>query len=186
VDEAGRGPLAGPVVAAALILPPGVEIPGVNDSKKLSEKRRTLLEKQIKEQAVSYGVGWASVQEIERINILQSTFLAMKRAVDKLSLTPQFVLVDGRDYPRFVYQSNSTPLPGRALIGGDGLSASIAGASILAKVYRDNLMEEYGEIYPQYGFERHKGYATASHREKILQIGACPIHRKTFLRKILK
>ncbi len=183
IDEAGRGPLAGPVVAAALILPVGIQIDTINDSKKLSEKKRRQLDAQIREQALSFGIGLADEQEIENLNILQATFLAMKRAVDALAVKPGYLLVDGRDFPRFIYKGQ--PLHGEALIKGDSKSAVIAGASILAKVYRDALMLRYADKFPGYGFERHKGYGTKAHREKILELGPCPIHRKTFLRKIL-
>ncbi len=171
------------MVAAALVLPAGIQIDGINDSKKLSEKKRRQLDEEIREQAVSFGIGLADEQEIEQINILQATFLAMKRAVDALAVKPGFVLVDGRDFPRFVFQEQ--PLKGEAVIKGDSKSAVIAGASILAKIYRDELMVRYAEQFPGYGFEQHKGYGTQMHRNKILELGPCPIHRKKFLRKIL-
>lgn len=171
-------------MAAALILPAGIQIDGINDSKKLSEKRRRQLDCEIREKAVSFGIGVADEQEIERYNILQAAFLSMKRAVDALEIKPGYVLVDGRDFPRFVYQGE--PLNGEALIKGDSKSAVVAGASILAKVYRDAIMVRYARQYPGYGFEQHKGYGTKMHRDKILEFGPCPIHRKKFLRKILK
>ncbi len=170
-------------MAAALVLPPGIQIEGINDSKKLSEEKRRQLSKEIREQALSFGIGLANEQEIEQINILQATFLAMKRAVDALSLKPGYVLVDGRDFPRFVFREE--PLKGESVIKGDSKSAVIAGASILAKVYRDEIMVRYAEQFPGYGFEQHKGYGTQLHRDKIRELGPCPIHRKKFLRKIL-
>ena len=185
IDEAGRGPLAGPVVAAAVILKPGHVIEGIDDSKKLSAAKRELLMHQIFRQALDFGLGQASVQEIEQHNILQATFLAMQRAVDQLTIMPDFVLVDGRDFPLFSRDGAPSTLPGMNVIGGDHLSQCIAAASILAKVHRDRLMESYALQYPDYGFEKHKGYATRQHREKILQYGPCPIHRKRFLRKLL-
>ncbi len=177
VDEAGRGPLAGPVCAAAVILPKGLIIEGVNDSKKLTEKKREKIFDVIKEQAVSYGIGWASVEEIEEINILNAAMLAMKRAVENLSVTADFAYIDG----------NKTPpidIPCEAVVKGDARSMSIAAASILAKVSRDRLMYEYAEKYPEYGFDKHKGYGTKLHNEKILEFGAAPIHRKSFLKKL--
>lgn len=179
VDEAGRGPLAGPVCAAAVILPKGKIIDGVNDSKKLSEKKREALFDIIKEEAVAYGVGWASVEEIEEINILNAAMLAMKRAVEELKLKPDFIYVDGNKTPDF-------DIPCKAVIKGDANSMSIAAASILAKVSRDRLMLEYAKEYPEYMFEKHKGYGTKLHKEAILKYGPCPIHRMSFLRKILK
>jgi len=184
VDEAGRGPLAGPVVAAAVILPESIQIEELNDSKKLSEKQRLALDKLIRAQALSFGIGVADVQTIERINILQATFEAMHRAVEQLSLKPQFVLVDGRDFPGFKY--NGSSLPGQAQVKGDARSAVVAAASILAKVYRDHLMTDYAAQYPEYGFEKHKGYGTKFHREQILRFGPSALHRKKFLRKILR
>lgn len=179
VDEAGRGPLAGPVCAAAVILPKGKIIDGVNDSKKLSEKKREALFDIIKEEAVAYGVGWASVEEIEEINILNAAMLAMKRAVEELKLKPDFIYVDGNKTPDF-------DIPCKAVIKGDANSMSIAAASNLAKVSRDRLMLEYAKEYPEYMFEKHKGYGTKLHKEAILKYGPCPIHRMSFLRKILK
>ena len=176
VDEAGRGPLAGPVCAAAVILPPGLEIPGLNDSKKLTDKKRRELYDIMIEQAVSYGIAFASEQEIDEINILQATFLAMERAIQKLSPQPELALIDGN-------RAKDFGLPVRTIVKGDSLSASIAAASILAKVTRDRLMEEYDAQYPQYGFAQHKGYGTAAHYEALREFGPSPIHRKTFLKK---
>jgi len=170
-------------VAAAVILPAGIRIDGINDSKKLSEKKRRQLDLQIREQAESFGIGLADEQEIENLNILQAAFLAMKRAVDALDIKPGYVLVDGRDFPRFVFKGQ--PLYGEAVIKGDSKSAVIAGASILAKVCRDAIMTRYAEQFPGYGFEQHKGYGTQLHRDKIRELGPCSIHRKKFLRKIL-
>lgn len=185
IDEAGRGPLAGPVVAAAVILPAKCEIAGVNDSKKLSAAQREKLAIVIKQQALSYGVGQASVEEIDRLNILQATFLAMKRAVDQLELMPEYLLVDGRDFPRFTYRQSVTPLRGQPIIRGDEKFLSIAAASILAKVHRDQIMRENAAFYPAYGFEKHKGYGTEEHRRKIREFGPCPLHRHSFLKKII-
>ena len=176
VDEAGRGPLAGPVCAAAVILPPGLEIPGLNDSKKLTDKKRRELYDIMIEQAVSYGIAFASEQEIDEINILQATFLAMERAMQKLSPQPELALIDGN-------RTKDFGLPVRTIVKGDSLSASIAAASILAKVTRDRLMEEYDAQYPQYGFAVHKGYGTKRHYETLREFGPSPIHRKTFLKK---
>lgn len=176
VDEAGRGPLAGPVCAAAVILPPDLEIPGLNDSKKLSDKRRRELFPIICEQAIAYGIGFASHEEIDRINILQATFLAMRRAIAQLDPQPDFALIDGNRETDF-------GLPVKTVVKGDSLSASIAAASILAKVSRDDVMLEMAEKYPGYGFEIHKGYGTRAHYEALMRLGACPIHRMSFLRK---
>ena len=176
VDEAGRGPLAGPVCAAAVILPPGIGIPGLNDSKKLTDKKRRELYDIITEQAVSFGVAFAGEQEIDEINILQATFLAMQRAMEKLDPAPELALIDGN-------RAKDFGLPVRTIVGGDGLSASIAAASILAKVTRDRLMEEYDAQYPQYGFAVHKGYGTKRHYEALRAFGPCPIHRQSFLKK---
>lgn len=178
IDEAGRGPLAGPVFAAAVILPPGLYIEGINDSKKLSAKRREALFGVIQEKAVSWSVGFATEQEIDEINILQATFLAMKRAAAGLSVRPDFALVDGNRMP-------GLGVPARTIVKGDALSESIAAASILAKVSRDRLMLEIDRIYPEYGFAKHKGYGTALHNERILKYGPCPVHRRTFLKKLL-
>lgn len=176
VDEAGRGPLAGPVCAAAVILPPDLEIPGLNDSKKLTDKKRRELFDVITCQAVAYGIACVNEKEIDEINILQATFRAMERAVEHLSVRPDIVLVDGNRAP-------SIPLPVKTVIKGDSLSASIAAASILAKVTRDRLMEEQDSLYPAYGFAVHKGYGTKRHYEALTQYGPCPIHRMTFLKK---
>ena len=176
VDEAGRGPLAGPVCAAAVMLPPGLEIPGLNDSKKLTDKKRRELYDVITAQAVSYGIAFASEQEIDEINILQATFLAMERAMQKLSPQPELALIDGN-------RTKDFGLPVRTIVKGDSLSASIAAASILAKVTRDRLMEEYDAQYPQYGFAVHKGYGTKRHYEALREYGPCGIHRQTFLKK---
>ena len=177
VDEAGRGPLAGPVCAGAVILKKGQVIEGVNDSKKLSEKKREKLFDVIKEEAVAYGIGWASVEEIEEINILNASMLAMRRAVFGLRDLPELVIADGNKAP-------DLPCRVSALVKGDANSASIAAASILAKVTRDRYMLEMAEKYPQFGFERHKGYGTKLHIERILAYGPCPLHRMSFLRKI--
>lgn len=178
VDEAGRGPLAGPVYAAAVILTPNTIIDGVNDSKKLSEKKRDYLYDVIKEKAVCCCVASASVEEIDSLNILKATFLAMKRAVEGLETNPDFALIDGNMCPELSVGS-------KAIVKGDSLSQSIACASILAKVTRDRLMLEEAEKYPEYLFEKHKGYGTKLHIEMIKNHGPSPIHRKTFLRKIL-
>lgn len=177
VDEAGRGPLAGPVCAAAVILPPDLVIEGLNDSKKLTDKRRRALYDVITEQALAYGIAFASEQEIDEINILQATFLAMRRAVEQLRLRPELALVDGNREPDF------GEIPVRTIIKGDSLSANIAAASILAKVTRDRFMEEQDAIYPQYGFALHKGYGTQAHYAALREHGPCPIHRRTFLKK---
>lgn len=176
VDEAGRGPLAGPVCAAAVILPPEISIPGLTDSKKLSDKKRRELFPVIKQQAVAYGIGLASWEEIDELNILQATFLAMERAMDDLGVKPDLALIDGN-------RSRDFGLPVKTVIKGDSLSASIAAASILAKVTRDDRMIEYAAQYPGYGFEIHKGYGTQAHYAALRALGPCPIHRSTFLRK---
>ena len=176
IDEAGRGPLAGPVCAAAVILPPHLEIPGLNDSKKLSDKRRRELMPVIKEQAIAYGIGMASHEEIDQINILQATFLAMERALAQLEGKAKFALIDGNRKKDF-------GLPVMTVVKGDSRSANIAAASILAKVTRDDLMEALAEEYPQYGFEIHKGYGTKAHYEALRTYGPSPIHRMTFLKK---
>lgn len=178
VDEAGRGPLAGPVCAAAVILPPDLEIEGLNDSKKLTDKRRRALYDVITEQALAYGIAFASEQEIDEINILQATFLAMRRAVEQLGLQPALALVDGNREPDF------GSIPVRTIVKGDSLSANIAAASILAKVTRDRFMEEQDAVYPQYGFALHKGYGTQAHYAALREYGPCPIHRRTFLKKL--
>lgn len=178
IDEAGRGPLAGPVYAAAVILPDGLEVPGLNDSKKLTEKKREALFDEICQKAVAYGIGCASEQEIDEINILQATYLAMRRAVEQLSVPADYALVDGNRMPPLA-------IPGETVVKGDAKSASIAAASILAKVSRDRVMLLMDPVYPQYQFAKHKGYGTKVHREALLTYGPCPIHRKTFLTKIL-
>ena len=176
VDEAGRGPLAGPVCAAAVILPSNADIPGLNDSKKLSDKKRRELFPVIKEKAIAFGIGLASHEEIDEINILQATFLAMQRAIDQLKVKPDLALVDGN-------RSADFGVPVQTVVHGDSLSASIAAASILAKVTRDDIMEAMASEYPGYGFEIHKGYGTKAHYEALRIRGACAIHRKTFLKK---
>ena len=176
VDEAGRGPLAGPVCAAAVILPRETVIDGLNDSKKLPDKKRRELYDIITERAVAYGIAFASEQEIDEVNILQATFLAMERAMEKLSVRPQLALIDGN-------RAKDFGLPVRTIVSGDALSASIAAASILAKVTRDRLMEELDGEYPLYGFAVHKGYGTKRHYEALRAFGPCPIHRRTFLKK---
>lgn len=177
-DEAGRGPLCGEVVAAAVILPIGLTIEGLNDSKRLSEKKREYLFEIIREKALSFGIASASVEEIDSLNILNAAQLAMRRAVTQLKPFPDIVLVDGniaRDFP----------CPAKTLIGGDGRSCSIAAASILAKVTRDRMCLLWDQKYPQYGISAHKGYATKAHIEALRTYGPCPIHRKSFLIKIL-
>ena len=176
VDEAGRGPLAGPVCAAAVILPRGLEIPGLNDSKKLSDKRRRELFPEIQKQALAFGIGFASEKEIDAINILQATFLAMERALAQLPVKPELVLIDGNREKDF-------GIPVKTVVKGDSLSANIAAASILAKVSRDDVMLEMAREYPQYGFEIHKGYGTRAHYDALREFGPCPIHRRTFLKK---
>ena len=174
VDEAGRGPLAGPVCAAAVILPPDAELPGLNDSKKLSEKKRELLFPMIQEQAVAWSVAFASVEEIEELNILRATFLAMNRAIAGLDPKPDLALIDGN-------QNREIAMPSRTVVHGDARCACIAAASILAKVSRDRLMKELALQYPQYGFEKHKGYGTKAHYAALREYGPCPIHRRSFL-----
>lgn len=178
VDEAGRGPLAGPVYAAAVILPSDCVIEGLNDSKKLTEKKREKLFDEIKEKALAYGIASADEKEIDEINILNATFLAMKRAIDSLSVKPDLALIDGNQKPH-------TDIEEVTFIKGDAKSMSIAAASVLAKVSRDRFMLEMAEKYPQYEFARHKGYGTKLHYEKIAQYGVCDIHRRTFLKKII-
>ena len=177
VDEAGRGPLAGPVCAAAVILPKGLVIPGLNDSKKLSDKHRRELFPIIQQEAVSFGIAFASQEEIDEINILQATFLAMRRAMEQLNPQPEFALIDGNRETDF-------GVPCKTVIKGDSLSANIAAASVLAKVTRDNWMMEAAEKYPGYGFEIHKGYGTKAHYAALKKLGPCPIHRRTFLKKL--
>ena len=176
VDEAGRGPLAGPVCAAAVILPKHLDIPGLTDSKKLTDKKRRELFPLIQERAVAYGIGLASQEEIDEINILQATFLAMERALAQLQVRPDLALIDGNREREF-------DVPVQTVVKGDSLSANIAAASVLAKVTRDDLMMELAQQYPQYGFEIHKGYGTKAHYEALRQYGASPIHRKSFLKK---
>ena len=178
VDEAGRGPLAGPVFAAAVILRPDAVPEGLNDSKKLSEKKREALFDDICREALAYGIASASVQEIEELNILQATFLAMRRAVEALPVTPELLLIDGNRTP------SGLAVPARTVIKGDALSASIGAASILAKVSRDRLLMELDREYPEYAFAKHKGYGTALHYEKLAQYGMCPAHRPSFLKKL--
>lgn len=179
VDEAGRGPLAGPVCAAAVILPPNVIIDGVNDSKKLSEKKREALYDVIKEKSLAYSIAFASVDEIENINILNATMLAMKRAVERLEIKPDYVMVDGNRLPDLDVKSE-------CIVKGDAKSMSIACASILAKVTRDRLLYEYAKEFPQYSFDKHKGYGTKIHIEALKKYGPCKYHRQSFLTKILK
>ena len=176
IDEAGRGPLAGPVCAAAVILPRDAEIPGLNDSKKLTDKKRRELYPIIMEKAIAYGIGFADEKEIDEINILQATFLAMERALQSLQVKPDFALIDGN-------RAKDFGLPVRTVVHGDSLSASIAAASVLAKVTRDDVMLKMAETYPQYGFDVHKGYGTKVHYEALRQHGPCPIHRMSFLKK---
>ncbi len=178
VDEAGRGPLAGPVYAAAVILPQGLVIEGLNDSKKLSEKKRELLYDKVIENAVAWSVGIATEQEIDEVNILQATYLAMRRAVEGLEVKADYALIDGNRMPPL-----STD--GETVIKGDSLSMSIAAASIIAKVSRDRFMLEIDEKYPEYQFSKHKGYGTALHYEMIEKYGISPVHRRSFLKKLL-
>lgn len=178
IDEAGRGPLAGPVFAAAVILPPGLENIGINDSKKLSEKKREQLFNIITEKAIAWAVASASEKEIDELNILNATFLAMKRAVEALPVKPDFALVDGNRYP-------NTGVREQCIIKGDSISISIAAASILAKVSRDRFLLELDREYPEYQFAKHKGYPTALHYELIEKYGISPVHRRSFLKKLL-
>ena len=177
IDEAGRGPLAGPVYAAAVILPPDCDIPGLNDSKKLSEKKREALFPVIQEKALAFGIGWATAEEIDRVNILQATFLAMGRAVEALPTPADYALVDGNRMPPL-------PIPGETIVKGDATSASIAAASILAKVSRDRLLRRLDEAHPEYGFAKHKGYGTQAHYEAIRKYGLLPEHRRSFLKNL--
>lgn len=178
VDEAGRGPLAGPVCVAAVILPIDCEIEGLNDSKKLSEKKRELLFDVIKEKAVAYCIAYGTLEEIEKYNILEATYLAMNRAIEGLSQKPDFALIDGNRIPKGI------SVPCETVVKGDMKSCSIAAASILAKVTRDRLMIEYAQKYPQYNFQKHKGYGTKEHYEAIKQYGVCEIHRLSFLKNV--
>lgn len=175
VDEAGRGPLAGPVVAAACILPIGCEIEGLNDSKKLSEKKRDLLFEEIKKKAIAYSIASASHEEIDKFNILNATMIAMVRAIEGLPKKADFAIVDGNCIRNF-------PIPAATLVKGDAKCPSIAAASILAKVTRDRMCIEMDEMYPEYNFKKHKGYPTKEHRELVMKYGPSPIHRKTFLK----
>ena len=174
VDEAGRGPLAGPVCAAAVILPPEAVLPGLNDSKKLSEKKREQLFPEIQRLALAWSVAFASVEEIEERNNLGATMLAMNRAISGLSLKPELALIDGN-------RNQEIQVPSRCVVHGDARCASIAAASILAKVSRDRLMVELAREYPQYGFDRHKGYGTKAHYAALREYGPCPAHRPSFL-----
>ena len=176
-DEAGRGPLAGPVVAAAVVLAPGTEISGLDDSKKLSARRREELFCEITEKAVAYSVALASVYEIEKYNILNSALLAMDRAAQTLCVSPSLALVDGNTV-------RGLSIPARAVVGGDGICPSVAAASVLAKVTRDRLMEHFDKLYPGYGFSAHKGYGTKAHYAAITQLGPTPLHRMSFLKKL--
>ncbi|MCD7860552.1 MAG: ribonuclease HII [Oscillospiraceae bacterium] len=177
VDEAGRGPLAGPVCAAAVILPPDLHLDGLNDSKKISAKKRDALYDIITREAVSYGIAFASVEEIERENILRVALMAMERAIGQLSVTPALALIDGN-------HGEGITVPYRCIVGGDGKCACIAAASILAKVTRDRYMCEQAEKYPEYGFAQHKGYGTRQHYEALRRCGPCPLHRPSFLKKM--
>ena len=177
IDEAGRGPLAGPVCAAAVILPGGLEIEGLNDSKKLTEKKREALFDVITARAEAYGIGWASEQEIDQVNILQATFLAMARAVEALSLLADFALVDGNRMPPL-------SIPGETIVKGDGKAACIAAASVLAKVSRDRALRKLDQRHPEYGFAQHKGYGTKAHYAAIEQYGLLPEHRRSFLKNL--
>jgi ribonuclease HII len=179
MDEAGRGPLAGPVVAAAVILDPNRPVYGVDDSKKLSPTRRAVLRKEIEEKALAIGVGMADVETIDRINILEATKLAMRRAVEALAKKPEVLLIDA-------VKLGLPDIEERAIIKGDALSVSIAAASIIAKETRDDILRLYDQMYPEYGFAAHKGYGTKAHMEAIAQYGILPIHRRSFLKKFLK
>ena len=178
IDEAGRGPLCGPVVAAAVILPKDICIEGVNDSKKLSEKKRDLLFEEIKSKAIAIGVGISDIDVIEEKNILNATKIAMVKALEQLAIQPDYVLVDGN-------QMIKIDIEGETVVSGDSLSQSIAAASIIAKVTRDKMLYEYDKEYPEYSFAKHKGYGTKTHREAILEHGLCPIHRPSFCKNIL-
>lgn len=179
VDEAGRGPLAGPVCAAAVILPDNCEIEGLNDSKKISEKKREALFDIIKEKAIAYSIAYGSLEEIEEYNILEATYLAMNRAIEGLNTKADFALIDGNRVPKGI------KIPCETVVKGDSKSCSIAAASILAKVTRDRLMLEYDKKYPQYLFAQHKGYGTKAHYEAIKKHGVCEIHRLSFLKNVL-
>jgi len=177
VDEAGRGPLAGPVCAAAVILPSHIEIPGLNDSKKLTDKRRRELFPIIQASAIAYGIGFANNQEIDEINVLQATYLAMERALGMLKIKPEMALIDGN-------RSKDFGIPVETVVKGDARSASIAAASILAKVSRDDVMLDMAKKYPQYSFDIHKGYGTKAHYAALERCGPCEIHRMSFLKKL--
>lgn len=179
IDEAGRGPLAGPVVAAAVILPKGLLIEGVNDSKKISEKKREKLYDEIIKQAIAWGVGIKDNCVIDKINILEATRLAMHEAIENLQIKPDFIFIDAEK------KVNTNGIPYLPIIKGDALSISIAAASIIAKVTRDRMMREYDKLYPEFGFEKHKGYGTKGHVEALKIYGKTPIHRNSFLTKIL-
>ena len=179
VDEAGRGPLAGPVCAAAVILPEDCEIEGLNDSKKLSEKKREALYDIIISKALAYSVCYGTLEEIEQYNILNATFLAMNRAIESLKISADYALVDGNRVPKEI------KIPCETVVKGDAKSASIAAASILAKVTRDRLLLEYDSKYPEYGFKNHKGYGTAAHYAAIKEYGPTPVHRLSFLKNVL-
>ncbi len=178
MDEAGRGPLAGPVVAAAVIMPMNDIIPGVDDSKKLSEKKREYLFDRIIEKAIAYKIAVVDEKIIDEINILEATKKAMRECVEGLAVSPEIILIDAVKL--------DLPIPSRSIIKGDALSYSIAAASVLAKVYRDRLMEKYDELYPSYGFKKHKGYGTKAHIDAIKEIGPCSIHRRTFIKNFIK
>lgn len=179
IDEAGRGPLAGPVCAAAVILPLNCEIEGLDDSKKLSETTREALFDVVKENALAYGIGWASEQEIDEVNVLQATFLAMIRAVKAMPVPADYALVDGNRMPPLM-------IPGETVVKGDSKCACIAAASILAKASRDRLLRELDRQYPEYGFAKHKGYGTKEHYEAIKKYGVLPIHRRSFLKNLIE
>ncbi len=180
VDEAGRGPLAGPVCAAAVILPQDIYIEGLNDSKKLTEKKREQLFPVIQEKAIAWSVAFASVEEIEEFNILNATYLAMNRTIEGLNVKPDFALIDGNRVPTGI------TVPCQTVVKGDALSCSIAAGSIIAKVTRDRLMDDYDKEYPQYGFIKHKGYGTALHYKAVEEFGLCPIHRESFFKKFFE
>jgi len=179
VDEAGRGPLAGPVCAAAVILPDDCEIEGLNDSKKLSEKKREALFPVICEKAIAYSIAYGSVEEIEKFNILEATYIAMNRAIEGLGTAADYALIDGNRVPKGI------KIPCETVIKGDSKSCSVAAASILAKVTRDRLLLEYDKQYPEYNFKKHKGYGTKEHTDLILKYGVSPVHRPSFLKKLL-
>jgi ribonuclease HII len=173
IDEAGRGPLAGPVVAAAVILDPGRSINGLRDSKVLTRARRDELAERIRERAVAFAVAEASVEEIDELNILQASLLAMRRAVDALRVIPEYALVDGNQMPRLT-------IPGRAIVSGDALEPAISAASILAKTARDAMMRTFDALHPGYGFAQHMGYGTPEHLDRLRRLGPCPLHRRSF------